>query len=420
VTITRTARRQAVNFWRHVVEGALSSFGGVLVAGQLIFSVLATAMGATPLALGLLISLGRLSFISPLFVAPAVAATRRKKRLVLFLGVGRRLTLLLAAVALLLLARRAPTLCLVVLAALALCRNVAGSLIIPAWLDLMAHTVPRDRLGRVFGFRQSLSAAMGLVAGPACAAIIANIAFPHNYATLYLAGFAAMAASWLIFSTVDEVPADAPVPERSSARRYFRDLLPALRHDKALRYYLLFRIFIRVSAAVRPFYWASHVSRFGVDPGFVAGAYLVSSSVAKILGNALYPFLAERFGYKRILAFGALMRATCATLAAVAPSSGYLVAAYFLDGASMAANQSSGSPFMITLAPAEQRVGYATLLMAILAPVGVVAFPLAGLAMQALGHAPLFAATAVLLLIALAPLARSNPVGDTGAEHELA
>jgi len=414
-------RRTTANFWRHVAEGALASFGGVMVAGQVVFSVLATAMGATPLVLGLLISLGRLSFVSPLFAAPAVAATRRKRRLILLLGIAQRLPLLLAAGVLLALARRAPLPCLVVLAALTLCRNIAASLVGPAWLDLIAHTVPRDRLGRLFGFRQSLSAAMGLVAGPACAAIIAAVAFPRNYATLYVAGFVAMAASWLIFSTVDEVPAAAAVPQRAPARRYFRDLLPALRHDKALRYYLLFRIFVRISAAVRPFYWASHVSRFGVDPGFVAGAYLVSSSVARILGNALYPFLAERVGYKRVLASGALLRAAGALLAALAPSSGYFVAAYFLDGVSMAANQSSGSPFVIALAPARQRVGYATLLTVVLALVGVVALPLAGLAMQAAGHAPLFACTAALLLLSLVPLARSNPVGrDSVGDHDLA
>ena len=410
--------RSRLNFWCHVAEGGLSMLGGMMVTGQVVFSVLATTMGATPVALGLLISLGQASFIAALLAAPALEAVRRKKRLILFLGIGQRLPLLLAAVALLLLGRTAPTACLIVLACLVLCRNLASSLVGPAWLDLLAETLPRERLGRVFGFRQSLTSLMGLAAGPACGAIIASLAFPHNFALLYLSGFVVLVVSWVIFAQVNEVPDDAPAKPPARARHYFRELLPALRRDAPFRSYMVFRGLLRLGVAVRPFYFAAHVARFGVSPGLVAASFLVASSAAKILGNALYPFLAERVGYKRVLALGALLRAAGAALAAAAPSGSWFVAVYFLDGAAVAANTSTGSPFMLGLVPRERRVGYATLQMAVMAGVGILALPLAGLAMQTLGLMVLFALAAVLLVAALVPLSRARPAFHGAEEAE--
>ena len=407
-----------MSFWCHVAEGALASFGGMMVAGQAVFSVLATSLGATPVGLGLLISLGRLSVVATFLAAPAVEATRRKKRLVLLLGVGQRLPLLLSAAALVVLGSHHPMASLVVLAVLTLCRNVAGALVGPAWLDLIAETIPTGRLARVFGFRQGASATLGLVAGPACAAIIAGIALPYNYALLYLIGFAAMLVSWCLFAMVDEVPGDRPRREATSPWAYFRELLPALRRDVPFRWYLLFRACVRTSAAVRPFYWAAHVSAVGVEPGFVAGAFLVASSVAKIVGNTVYPFLGERLGHKTVLGIGVTLRACGAALAAAAPSNAGFVAVYLLDGLAVAANQSCNSPFMISLTPRDRRVGYATLLSVALAPVGIVMLPAAGLAVQGLGHAVLFGATAALLVSSLALLARAHPRPGSAEQEE--
>lgn len=38
----------AVNFWCHVIEGTFASFGEGIVAGAVVFPILAASLGATP------------------------------------------------------------------------------------------------------------------------------------------------------------------------------------------------------------------------------------------------------------------------------------------------------------------------------------------------------------------------------------
>ena len=96
---------RTANFWYHVIEGALATFGGGL-ADQQFFQVMVLALGGTAATLGGLQSIAAFSVIAPLLLAPRVEAVRRKKHLVLLLGLGQRAPLLLTAGLLALLATR--------------------------------------------------------------------------------------------------------------------------------------------------------------------------------------------------------------------------------------------------------------------------------------------------------------------------
>ena len=104
------------NFWCHVLEGACASFGMELVASGVVFPVLAAALGASPALVGALGALGGLAFLAPLFVAHRVESVRRKKRLVLVLGIGQRLPFLVIPVLLFFVAESAPRACLLSIA----------------------------------------------------------------------------------------------------------------------------------------------------------------------------------------------------------------------------------------------------------------------------------------------------------------
>ena len=408
----------AVNFWCHVIEGTIASFGEGIVAGAVVFPILPASLGATPFILGLLTSLSGLSFLAPVLAAPALEAARRKKLLVLLLGVGQRLPLLLISVCLVLLAARAPLLCLALIAALLLARNVAVSLLYPPWIELLAETIPHGRVGRMFGFRQSLSSAMGLLAGPACGTILAFHRPPGNYAVLYLAAFAMMAMSWFLFTLVDEVPRDAPVRARRPVQHFYRELFGLLRPDQDYRRYLAFQALNRFGTVATSFYAMVAVRELGVSEAFAAGAFIAASRVATIVGNLTFPFGGERFGHKRVLALGVLLQVAAAALAGFAPSGHYYLGVFFLLGLAMATKTVSGTPFMIAIAPRGRRVGYTTLGMGLLAPVGIICAPLAGLLMQELGHATVFLFMGGAVLLSLWPLARSNPKFNDDKDKE--
>lgn len=142
---------RTVNFWCHVTEGAFASFGEQVVSQAIVFPVLATVLGASPFLLGALSSMPKLSFIAPVVAVGVAEATRRKKKLVLLLGLGQRLPLLLIGFCLLALAGSSGYLCLILISLLMLLRSISVSLLAPPWIDLLSETIPRRSVGRLFG-----------------------------------------------------------------------------------------------------------------------------------------------------------------------------------------------------------------------------------------------------------------------------
>ena len=398
----------AANFWIHLSEGVFASFAGELLAAGVVFPMLAAALGVSPAFLGVLAAVESLGFVAPLVAAPRVEAVRRKKRLVLFLGIGQRLPLAATALLLLFLARPAPRLCLILIALLNLGTVMVVSVLVPPWLDLVAETIPKGRVGRLFGFRSGASAAMGLAAGAACTAILSTVSFPGNFALLYVAGFASMVVSWLLFALVDELPADAAPKQAQPARRYFRDLVAAIRRDRAYLYYLAYQGIGRLGFVATPFYAMAAALYYGAGPRHV-GLFIASGAAARIVGNFAFSFLDPRIGHKRMLGLGAALHGAAALLAASAPSAERFAGVFFLGGLGAAAQTVSGNPFLMEICPRGRRIGYMSMSQAVLAPVGMAAAPLAGWFMEAVGHGPLFALAAVAILAALLPLERCAP-----------
>ncbi len=403
---------RAANFWYHVTEGALASFGGQLVGGEF-FQVMVLALGGSAAALGGLQSIAALSFVAPLLLAPQVEAARRKKRLVLLLGIGQRAPMLLIAALLALLATRRPLACLYAIAFVRLAGGLATSLLVAPWQDLIAETVPIRRVGRLFGFREFLSNLLRLPSAVLCGAIIAAFAFPLNFQLLYLLSFAIMMVSWAIFWRVRELPASAAPPPRQPARHYFRDLIRAVRDDRRYRRYLLFQAINRATSAATGFLAFVAVKHHGLSKAEVVALPGVLGSAAVIGGGLILPFLAERTGPRPMLAAYVLLRSGGLAVAALAPTGRFFLAAFFVLGVSAAGHSVAGPPFMMRVFPRGRRVGYMTLASVALGPLAIVMPAAAGLALNAWGHQIVFAALGAAALAALLPLAGIVPAPES-------
>ena len=400
---------KTVNLWCHITEGAFASFGMELVGAGVIFSVLAGALGATPAFLGMLTSFSRLAFIVPIIFAPRVEAYPKKKRLVMLLGIGQRLPLILIAACLLLFAKDAPLMCLLAIAVVNLMGNIVVSVLVGPWMDLIAETIQTKLISRLFGFRNGISSILGLGSGAASAAIIALIAFPGNYATLYLVGFASMAVSWLIFGLVDEIPADAPPREKKPARAYYRDLIRVMKGDRTYRWYLAYGILSKIGMMTAPFYAFIAVKVYNVPEALAAGTFITARYVARVIGNWGFPFLSERIGHRKVLSMGVLLYVASTLVAAFAPSGMWYIAVFFISGLAMACQSVSGSAFNVQVIPPGRRIGYQSLAGLLTSPIGMALPILAGLAIQGIGHMYLFAGSALIILCGLYPLSKVKP-----------
>jgi MFS family permease len=395
---------RTVNLWCHISEGAFASFGGELIESGVVLSVLAARLGASSGILGVLTAINRSAFLIPLLFAPRVEAYPKKKRLVLLLGIGQRLPVLFISILLLLFAREWPFACLMAITAVNLMGNMVVSVLVAPWMELIAETVRTSQVGKLFGFRNTLSSLMGIGAGIACASILAVVEFPGNYAFLYFTGFLAMAVSWLIFTLVDEMPAQAAAPRPVDRGDYFRELFAVFKADRNYRRYLVYQLTGKIGQLTVPFYAYIAVSHFKVPEAVAAGSFITARFMAQIAGNLLFPFVVERIGHKHVLRLGIVILTGSGLPAAFAPAGMWYIAVFFLAGFGMAANTVAGSVFNITIMPRGRRIGYQGLSSLIMAPISIGLPVLVGYLIPHTGHTVLFALTASIMLLGLVPL----------------
>jgi MFS family permease len=400
----------SINFWCHVSEGAFASFGFALVSGGFIFPVIATQLGASPFMLGVFNSMMGFTFLAQLLFAHRLESVPRKKHLVLMLGIGQRIPFLAIPLCLLALATHAPMVCLALITAVNVVAGFLVSLLVPPWMDLIAETIPQNRVGRLFGYRNSISSAMGLFSGMISYALIAYYAFPANYAMVYFVSLVSVMISWLLFAFVDEIPPGASAREKQTASDYHRELFSTLKGDSVYRNYLAYQGISRIGFAAMFYYSVVAISpKYGVSPAFAAGVYATLSAGAQIAGNLFFPMLGEKVGHKRLMGIGTVFHAVAALTAAYAPSGNWFMAAVLLSAFGGAAQAVSGPPFMLRVAPRGKRIGYMVLASVVLAPVGMAASPIAGYILQEMGSNFLFGMASAAILASLIPLERCNP-----------
>ena len=413
-----SARR---NFWLHVTEGAFASFSGMLLSGGIILPILVKELGAEPYILGIMGSVGGLAVLAPLIFAPYIESIRKKKKLVLLLGIGQRLPLLFIALALWAYGfssqdRTATYVCLIGIAFLNLGTGFIVSILVPPWMDLVAETITDTDKPRLFGYRNGLSSAMAVSSGAVVSWVLASVSFPNNFAVLFLAGFGIMMISLMLFALVNEMPCSYRPNKRQPARIYFRELFGVLKTDHVYRWFLTYQVINRIGIVALPYYAYVAVAVHHMNPALAAGAFIMIRQATNAVANFVFSEIAARLGNKPILIVGSLLHALAMILAAAAPNGSWFFAVFLVWGLAMAAKQVAGAPFVMAVAPRGRRVGYITLSQAILAPAGVIFPALAGWIIYAQNHELLFFITASLMILGIFPLLRCNPHDRTAME----
>jgi DHA1 family bicyclomycin/chloramphenicol resistance-like MFS transporter len=144
------------------------------------------------------------------------------------------------------------------------------------------------------------------------------------------------------------------------------------------------------------------VQRWHVPDGTV-GLFTASLLVGQTVGNLSFGFLADRFGHKLPLEFGALAGSLAFVLAWLAPSAGWQFLVFALLGINSSALIVSGILMVMEFSAPERRPTYVGLANTGTGLVAMLA-PLVGALLAGIGYGWLFALTAGINLAALAAL----------------
>lgn len=409
--LDRRAAGSKVNFWCHVGEGTFIALGWEISSAEKTFALAATAMGATPEQIGWLMSLiafGSLGALLQLLLVHRFESTRRKKPLLLKMGLGQRLPVLCMGLLLVLpWALGVPAIwCLIPVAlcytALACFNQLAG----PPWVDLIAETIPNSVMARMMGYRMGISAVIGLLSASVAYAIVRAFPLPYNFGIVYLVGFMSAMLSWAIFAMVDDIPAHAEPKPRKEAKAYFRRLIKSVSRDRNYQYWLAYQC-LEATAWVLPGFLMPAAARVHhIRPDVLLSSSILLGAVGKVLSGLVMPRLGERIGHKFILGISTLTGCCTALLAAMAPTAETFLCTFFLIGASIGMKWPATMPFSLRVFPRKLRMGYQTLSGLIPSPVAAIAYAVAGKLIMVLGYQSVFLILGAIGLLGLLPLSR--------------
>jgi MFS family permease len=393
------------NFSVNLLDISFIMLGLSLVSRETVIPLLVSQLTPSTVAIGLVSAVYGLGLYLPQLIGAGYSEGMALKKpfVALWGGLGERMPYLLIGVALLLLAEPAPMAALVLLILLLGVSGASAGFATPAWFDMIAKVIPLQRRGLFTGLGHGLGALMGVAGAAVIGVVLVRLPFPQSYAALFILAFAAMAISWVGLALNREPPSRQVRPAAPLAS-YLRRLPAVLGGDRNFARYLWAMTVARIGTMAGGFFLVYGAERFqlgGAEVGLLTGVLIG----AQALLNPLWGILGDRRGHKVVLVCGAAALALGALAAALAPAWPWLIGAFVLLGAFLAADSASFLTIIPEFCPEGERPTYIGLANTLLAPVTTLA-PLAGGWLAALfGYPPMFGLAALVAGIGTVMLA---------------
>lgn len=382
------------NFWILTADGLLFFLGMIFISFESVLPVFLARLGAPRVAIAVVpvaIALG--INLPSLFAAPRVERLDRKLPFILRTAVWQRVPWAIVALATPLLATsHAGWLVTGVLLA-TIVATIAGGLVIPAFFDIVAATVPVERRGTLFALRSVLSYLFGIGGGLVVRLILERVAFPANYSLLYGIATAVLMLGLLVMSFVREPRRRHPVPQiatgpRASVERIRR----VLGGNRNFRVYIVARGLLVLAFATTSFFPVYLVEEFGL-PDSVSGLFAVITAATFVVVNPIFGRLGNRVGYKPVfvVSYVSLGLAAAVGLFAVTAPWAYVLIAF--TATSQSVNLLAWN-MTVEFAPEGQvpsYIGVSGFFIGLVAPLGI----LTGVIVDVFGFAGLFVMTAI-------------------------
>ena len=255
------------------------------------------------------------------------------------------------------------------------------------YTDIIGKVIPQARRGAFFGGRQALAGPLAVGAALLVQRVLADMAYPTNYALLFgLAALSLLVAS-LGFWLIREPPradADGKVP----SWRVYREQL--LRSAYRLRTLIGVQFLTGFSLMVLPFYVVYARQELGAPPGAI-GWFVLAQVLGGALANLIWARLVDRDGSRRMLSVCATISTLTPLLAIGLARLGWagLLPVIFLGGATFNGRNVGFSSALLELAPAAERPTYAALNAVLILPVAFLSL-VAGVLLQYWSYPTLF------------------------------
>jgi len=229
----------ASNYTLHAVEGSLYFAGLCFVAFETVLPQMIKSMGGSTWMITIapvLVTVG--CAIPSMFTAEFIDRLPLKKPIIAVTGFLQRIPFLIAGLLLLAAAWLPGSLVIWALLAAPLCSGLAAGVTLPAWFDLVARTVPVERMTSLYAIRYAFGALAGIVIGWLVNVILQHWPDHIGYGLLFICAAAMLFLSYYYFMKIREPAAPEANVSRHQPAEY-REVIS----DRNIQLFLLCRFF---------------------------------------------------------------------------------------------------------------------------------------------------------------------------------
>ena len=349
-----------------IANGIFFAFGMAFVDPVSVLPTFVSRLTDSEFVVGLVSAIGMSGWFLPQLVAANYLQSRPYKRpLYIVSAMFRGAGWLFAIPLVYLLAPRHPVAALVAFLVCYSFSSFGGGFSGPAFLDIVAKTIPHNRLGAFFGHRQFWGGLGAMLCGLLVGRILAadSLVFPYNYCLLFGLALAFFAPGWIAFTFIKEPP--GRVTEAQPFVTFMLNAPSVIRRHRDYRLLLISRLFLGASGIALPFY-IIYCRRFlGISEAGV-GTYLSLQMAGSVIFVPLWTYLNDRKGPRQLLIATAALSLTGPVLALLATFSPQAVSLgrigfglVFFSLAAVGAGSFIGfTNYLFAIAPEEKRPLY--------------------------------------------------------------
>jgi MFS family permease len=274
-----------------------------------------------------------------------------------------------------------------------------GGIAVVPFYDIWAKAIPAHLRGRFFGYLQLLGGVLAIGSGFVVKYILSHgeIAFPTNYAVLFLFSFIFIGISYLALGSVKE-PTDEVYTEKLQFGEFLKKAFHILRSDDNYKLFLVVQIFGGAMTLALPFYVLYARDVLGITLGMV-GIFLSAQMLGSVISNLLWGYLSDFVGNKKVIQTSIFLGLTAPLIALITPAhlSELFIPLFVLIGFSMTGQMIGNTNFLLDISPPKDRPTYISLRGTLRFPVMI--FPLiGGIIVQHISYSFLFMVTILSVL----------------------
>ncbi len=394
------------NFVVNVLDACFFGFGLTGIASYVtIVPLFLSYLTESTALIGFMATMFQIGWQLPqLFTANHVAGLKRYKPMVLYMTLQERMPFFGLAIVAVLIPVLGDQLALILAVLMLAWQSFGGGLTGTAWQSMISKIMPPNRRGTFFGM-QSAGANLFGAGGAVVASLILRAGeFPDSFALLFFIGGISLMVSFVFLAMAYEPESDPKdVVPTVKWSEFGQRLKVILKRDPNFRWFLIARGLSSLSVTSISFFTIFGVRQFEMTPEFASimtGVLLLSQTISSpILG-----WMGDRWGHRRILAFGNLMMVSAIVIAISAPDVTWFYVVFALTGIVNTTLWSSIMSITAQFSSVAERPIYIGMANTLIAPVTILSPIIGGLLVDELGFNfsfTIFAGAGIFALVVL-------------------